>query len=246
MKQYIFLISSLALMTACTTENNVTPMDPVGSPDIFGYWQWVESAGGISGDTETSESTGDTKTLHIFEGANNTMDSVLFKTNGEVTIFSAFNLVEKESNYYNEDRWFLVIEESEYEPIVTRINDQLFLTDDVADGYTHVYEYFCEPVEDTAVINKVDLPETGEVNTEIPVAFELAVINSCGAFDEFEISSGDYELTITPKVTYTGCSCNDVIEEFSKTYPFQTDSVGEYNLLFQGKEQVIERKIKIE
>lgn len=62
MKRIFLTLIVIALLASCSSKEN----RPI-STEIFGTWKWVKSTGGVSGTTETPESTGNQVILEISE-----------------------------------------------------------------------------------------------------------------------------------------------------------------------------------
>lgn len=62
MKRLFFALLIVGILMSCSKDNPI-----LDAKDLIGTWRWVKSTGGISGDTETPESTGKQIALEISE-----------------------------------------------------------------------------------------------------------------------------------------------------------------------------------
>ena len=114
------------VFTSCVTnpENNKNT--------IFGYWQFVESTGGFTGETRTPESLGYHQTIHF------TKDSLIFRyKDNQLVGVKRFHILPSRDKFVADT---LIREDYYVRQIISfRTADTLVLTDYCTDCYRTVY-----------------------------------------------------------------------------------------------------------
>lgn len=105
--------------------------------DVVGTWIWIQSSGGIAGETQTPESTGESRKVVFKNGA------ITFYTDDEITRSASYAL-EKTETIFSDDIVPVVILDDNgltdmYAYTFTDCNE-LELSENVYDGYSHRYK----------------------------------------------------------------------------------------------------------
>ncbi len=124
MKNRLVLIVSLILLSACTADNLV-------DNQIIGDWIWIQSSGGITGKTETPESTQTTKKLSI------TKKTVKYFVNNTLESEIGYRLDLGESIRGENSK--LIIYDSGNKQSYEIIENNLFIYDNCYDCFQHTY-----------------------------------------------------------------------------------------------------------
>lgn len=80
-------------------------------------------------------------------------------------------------------------------------------------------------------IDNVTGPDITTVNEPIVLQATFKIYNSCGSFSRFSVSNS-FPKTIRAVVNYSGCSCQEMIQEETRPYTFTAPRPGEYILRF--------------
>ena len=124
----IAFITSFTLFS-CRSE------DELDTKTLVGNWDWVATSGGISGQTETPDSTGKNIILTFTED-----DRYSFTTNGTVTEEGTFSLYKDVSDLSHYEVTFLHFSNSSNDMVINKNEDgELVFSDDTVDGYTYTY-----------------------------------------------------------------------------------------------------------
>ncbi|MGV6831421.1 MAG: hypothetical protein ACWA5P_07665 [bacterium] len=126
MKKKLFLILFGVALLGCSSDDNRS------TTDLIGIWDWVASSGGIAGNTETPESTGNQIRLEI---SSTTIKRYL---NGTLTSESEYVIETRESIIFQGPRE-MIIEENEFQQIIERSGNNLILIGDCNDCFTSEY-----------------------------------------------------------------------------------------------------------
>lgn len=100
--------------------------------------------------------------------------------------------------------------------------------------------------EINGIIKQVDGPN--EVNVNQNANFDLIVTptNGCVVFDRFEVSKDGFNWLVRAINKGEDCGCKSPINDFSKTYIFNVNTPGTYNIQFLGDNfQVITKIIEV-
>ncbi|XCF07561.1 hypothetical protein ABI125_06805 [Tamlana crocina] len=114
------------LILNCSKENDNL------NPNVIGTWNWVSSSGGIMGNTENPESTGNERKLEI------SADSLYFYLNGQLNYKTKYSIEVRESIIFNEPRT-MIVNETGFKKIIDFNGDTLLLTGDCYDCYVNEY-----------------------------------------------------------------------------------------------------------
>lgn len=131
MKLRILLYAMLfcTLATACHPEDAPLPVDDA----LTGTWQWLSSSGGIAGTTHTPQNTHKEITIIITPAK-----QFITYENGKKIRESGYTISRSKSIYTGEEADIL---ESDFMRWSFKVqNNQLYLSDEYADGYSHEYK----------------------------------------------------------------------------------------------------------
>lgn len=92
----------------------------------------------------------------------------------------------------------------------------------------------CGSTFETAFVDSINAPETGNVGETIPVEVVFLVANGCGVFNKFEETSNGNSQTIVVKAEYECRACTQAIERKAVTYNFSASVPGDYELKFKS------------
>jgi len=127
MHKYILLIFVGFSIWSCSVNDEKT------TSEIIGTWNWTGSSGGITGTTETPESTGDERKLEISK------DSIKSYLNGELNLKTKYTVEIRESLLFNEPRK-MIISGNGFNQIIDFNVDTLVLSGDCNDCFTSEYK----------------------------------------------------------------------------------------------------------
>ncbi|MHB1106957.1 MAG: hypothetical protein ACYCZ2_11395 [Lutibacter sp.] len=127
MKKWILILLLASLMINCSNddENNI-------KEQLIGKWIWVESSGGIQGETLNPLTTGENRHIEI------TFDEIKYFTNGILTSEFDYYLQKGESIMTNEKIDLMIYENDRKQSIVLNEN-KLILYDECFDCYQNEY-----------------------------------------------------------------------------------------------------------
>ena len=127
MKKWILILLLASLMINCSNddENNI-------KEQLIGKWIWVESYGGIQGETLNPQTTGENRHIEI------TFDEIKYFTNGILTSEFDYYLQKGESIMTNEKIDLMIYENDRKQSIVLNEN-KLILYDECFDCYQNEY-----------------------------------------------------------------------------------------------------------
>jgi hypothetical protein len=80
-------------------------------------------------------------------------------------------------------------------------------------------------------------PVTAVVNTDAEFQVTFPIANSCGEFFDFAQLNTVFPREIAAAVDYTGCNCNEVATQVTKTYKFKATVPGTYVLHFLTEDE---------
>lgn len=92
----------------------------------------------------------------------------------------------------------------------------------------------CGSTFETAYVDSINAPDTGNVGEAIPIEVTFFVMNGCGIFNEFEETSNGNSRTIIVNAEYECRACTQSIDRISATYNFSASTPGDYELKFQS------------
>lgn len=124
MKKRLILIVSFILLLACTSDNII-------DNQIIGDWIWVQSSGGIAGNTETPKSTQTTKKLSI------TKTTIKYYVKNILESERGYHLDVGESIRGKNSK--LIIYESGNKQSYEIIENNLYIYDNCYDCFQHTY-----------------------------------------------------------------------------------------------------------
>jgi hypothetical protein len=121
----ILLLASLTINCSNDDENNI-------DQQLIGEWKWIESSGGIQGETLNPQTTGENRNIEI------TSDKIKYYTNGILTLEFDYYLQKGESIRTNEKTDLMIYENDRKQSIVLNEN-KLILYDECYDCYQNEY-----------------------------------------------------------------------------------------------------------
>lgn len=122
----IFVFSIILILVSCNKDTNENR-----NKTLIGKWNWIESSGGIAGQTYTPQSTGDVITIEF----DNDFTYRQYRNN-VLNIVTKYELKSVEG--YNE--LFIFYENGNPASIITSLDKStLILTDYISDGYVNTY-----------------------------------------------------------------------------------------------------------
>ncbi|WP_299779203.1 hypothetical protein [uncultured Formosa sp.] len=127
MKKIIYLSIITLILYSCSESD-----DSISTSVITGNWQWQSASGGLTGSTETPESTGENRMLII------TADSIASYQNEVLNFKTAYTIENRTSELFNDTREML-IQENGFKQIITITNNTLVLVGDCFDCYSNTY-----------------------------------------------------------------------------------------------------------
>ena len=127
MKKTFFALIIIAILSSCTKKDDIDV-----ASEILGTWTWVKSTGGVSGNTETPESTGKEITLEVTE------DTYKRYVDGDLEIELSYFLVNGRSIWTPVITDLLVFEDDSKQS-VEMSTDKLSLYEECYDCYVHEY-----------------------------------------------------------------------------------------------------------
>tara|TARA_R110000772_G_scaffold233574_1_gene345150 strand:- start:125 stop:517 length:393 start_codon:yes stop_codon:yes gene_type:complete len=92
----------------------------------------------------------------------------------------------------------------------------------------------CGSTFETAYVDNINAPDTGIVGETIPIEVTFFVMNGCGVFNEFEVTSDGNSRNIIVNAEYECRACTQSIDRISATYNFSASTPGEYELKFKS------------
>jgi len=129
MKSIFIAFLAIFSLISCRNEDDLDPKNLVGN------WDWVSTSGGISGQTETPNSTGKNIILTFTED-----DRYSFTTDGTVTNEGTFSLYKDVSDLSHYEVTFLHFSNFSNDVVINKNEDgELVFSDDTNDGFTYVY-----------------------------------------------------------------------------------------------------------
>lgn len=127
MKKLVLTLVLAILTINCSNDDENTIKE-----QLIGKWKWVESSGGIQGETINPQTTGENRHIVI------TSDKIKYYTNGTLSSEFDYYLQKRVSIWTNEMRDFLIYKYDRTQSIVLNDN-KLFLYDECNDCYQHEY-----------------------------------------------------------------------------------------------------------
>lgn len=129
MKSIFIAFLAIFSLISCRNEDDLDPKNLVGN------WDWVSTSGGISGQTETPNSTGKNVILTFTED-----DRYSFTTDGTVTNEGTFRLYKDVSDLSHYEVTFLHFSNFSNDVVINKNEGgELVFSDDTNDGFTYVY-----------------------------------------------------------------------------------------------------------
>ena len=127
MKKWILILILAVLTINCSNddENNITEQ-------LIGEWEWIESSGGIQGETTNPEITGENRTLEI------SSDKIKYFTDGILTIEINYHL-EKGISILSKENVDLMIFENGSKHSVILFENTLVISGECYDCYQNEY-----------------------------------------------------------------------------------------------------------
>jgi len=127
MKKWILIIFLASLTINCSNddENDI-------DQQLIGEWKWIESSGGVQGETLNPQTTGENRNIEI------TSDKIKYYTNGILILESDYYLQKGESIRTNQKTDLMIYENDRKQSIVLNEN-KLILYDECYDCYQNEY-----------------------------------------------------------------------------------------------------------
>jgi hypothetical protein len=122
------LIILLTGLSACKTQNNA----PVENP-LVGKWEWVRSKGGLAGTTVSSSPADQKQVIFTREGDHELIENGKSKMKVEYVIRNGKSMLSMSHVpmvYFRSNKIYQSFRVE---------SDTLFLTDEIYDGFSHVY-----------------------------------------------------------------------------------------------------------
>lgn len=126
-KYFAFLILAILILISCESHSNIDD-----SSSIIGNWIWVESSGGIAGETNTPESTGNQIELEI-----NKYTVKRFE-NGELMSELAYKIEISES-IRSTEKIEMIVYENDWKQSFEKHGKKLYLYDECYDCFQNEY-----------------------------------------------------------------------------------------------------------
>lgn len=126
MKNIILLIIIGMTILSCSKSEDTSYVN------LIGNWNWERSSGGISGTTETPQTTGQNRKLII------STDSIKSYLNGILNFKTKYTIETRESLIFNEPRE-MIIQENGFKQIFTLSGNKLILIGDCNDCFIDEY-----------------------------------------------------------------------------------------------------------
>lgn len=126
-KNFTFLILVMSLLISCESNSNIDD-----SSSISGNWIWVESSGGIAGQTNTPESTGNQIELEISQYTIKRFE------NGELKSELTYKIEIGES-IRSTEKVKLIVYENDWKQSFEKRGKKLYLYDECYDCFQNEY-----------------------------------------------------------------------------------------------------------
>ncbi len=127
MRRLFLVFAFIGILSSCS-KDEATPI----KTEIIGKWNWVQSSGGIGGDTSTPETTGNQITIEFTE-------SVYKKyINGNLDTEMPYK-VETGNSIWKEEKTDIIIYEDDWKQSIELKNNKLILSDECFDCYQNEY-----------------------------------------------------------------------------------------------------------
>ena len=126
MKNIILLIIIGMTILSCSKSEDTSYVN------LIGNWNWEKSSGGISGTTETPQTTGQNRKLII------STDSIKSYLNGILNFKTKYTIETRESLIFNEPME-MIIQENGFKQIFTLSGNKLILIGDCNDCFIDQY-----------------------------------------------------------------------------------------------------------
>ena len=127
MKKIFICLLIAGILSSCSEKTEV-----LDSIDLIGEWTWVKSTGGVTGDTETPESSGKQMTIEITE------ENYRKYVNGSLEQELSYFLIQGQSIWSPMPMNMFVFEDESKQSIELD-GDKLILYDECYDCYSHEY-----------------------------------------------------------------------------------------------------------
>lgn len=126
-KKYLLLFLLIAITFSCSDSE-----DPINQKNIYGNWIWINSTGGIDGRTETPATTGKVIRLEI------TKQSIKHYVNNALTGDYPYVIKTQQSQLFGKPAEMILYENGSSQ-IIEGKQDELLLTEDCFDCFSHLY-----------------------------------------------------------------------------------------------------------
>lgn len=127
MKKWILILLLASFTINCSNDDEINI-----NQKLIGEWKWIESSGGIQGETINPQTTGENRNIEI------TSDKIKYFTNGVLISEFDYYLIKGESIRTNEKIDLMVYENDRKQSIVLNEN-KLILYDECYDCYQNEY-----------------------------------------------------------------------------------------------------------
>ena len=127
MKKWVLILILATLTINCSIDDENTIKEK-----IIGKWLWIESSGGIQGETINPQTTGENRHIVI------TSDKITYYTNGTLTSEFGYYLQKGASIWTIEEADLMIYENDRTQSIVLNEN-KLILYDECNDCYQNEY-----------------------------------------------------------------------------------------------------------
>jgi hypothetical protein len=78
----------------------------------------------------------------------------------------------------------------------------------------------------TEAVSQVSMPDSGLVNQPINIDIHYNANNGCGHFNNFNVTSLNDTVIISPIVKYEGCVCTMIFQNLQNTYVYTASNSG--------------------
>lgn len=75
-------------------------------------------------------------------------------------------------------------------------------------------------------VSQVSMPDSAFVNQPININIHYNANNGCGNFNNFNVSSTNDTIVISPVVKYEGCVCTMIFQNLQNTYVYTASNPG--------------------
>ena len=78
----------------------------------------------------------------------------------------------------------------------------------------------------TEAVSQVNMPDSGFVNQPININIHYNANNGCGNFNNFNVTSLNDSVIISPVVKYEGCVCTMIFQNLQNTFVYTASNPG--------------------